>query len=149
MEANSLLYFLIHQCHQCLQRRPERKTGPGGRAFLAVVTEKAAQAAAFSGLPQILSHPPLPLRISPFVSGPQPPTKQGPEPRCSGIPPLLSSGIRARHLERGLWDREKYPNINPLGPWPREASASRPRADQRLLATFRKPELPAAAEGDS
>lgn len=43
------------------------------------------------------------------ASLPQPPTKQGPELRCSGMPPLLSSGIRARHLERGTVGEEEIP----------------------------------------
>ena len=146
-EANSLLNFLMHQCHQCVQQRLQKEGVLWTDVPMVALLEKAASTEEFSGLPKCLSH----LLMSQHhyhCLFPQPPTKQGPELRCSGIPPSLSSGIRASHLEMVWWERENHSNINPRGPEHGEASPFQPLANQRLLATSLKPEHP-APEGDS
>lgn len=115
MEASSLLYFLIYQCHQSLLQR-QWEDGLwvacvyGCEDWNGNSLQQSSQV-----YPKCLSHPLLSLSISPFFSSPNLLPYKVQELRCSGILPLLSSGIRVGHLERGWWERKKCPDVNPWG----------------------------------
>lgn len=133
-----------------------RRGALGGHVFMAMMTEKATACnRVLRFTPKCFSHPLFSLSISSLNLFPQPPTKQGPELRCSGIPALLSSGIKASHLERGWGNRRKkkkkhtqHPTLTPWVLSTEKTSPFWPLANQHLLAISPKPELH-VPEGDS
>lgn len=150
MEANSLLYFLIHQCHQCLQHRLWEEDGLWVAMCIAVMMKKATACNRVFRFTSNASTTTLSC-LSTSLPSSLPPASYQTRSGNWGVlelHPCWTLGLGSVIWKGGGGRGKKSPNINPLGRWHWEASPFRPLANQRLLATSLKPELH-APEGDS